>query len=206
MPIYLAIADQQPPYMLNFREDATAFRSFIAEHRQRVFNVVLKRVQHLQDAEDITQDVFVDVYHKSSAFRGEAAVSTWLYRIAMNKSIDHLRKKQRREKGAWIGFFKPGATGETVDTDFYHPGIAAENKEKSVVLFNAMRSLPEKQHTAWVLSEMENLSYKEITEVMNLSLSSVESLLFRARQNLKKTISGMYPGYSSGTGASKTDR
>src|ERR1051326_7093945 len=94
--------------MLNFREDANAFRSFIADHRQRVFNVVLKRVQHMQDAEDITQDVFVDVYHQSAAFRGEAAVSTWLYRIAMNKCIDHLRKKQRRAKSGFMGLFHTG--------------------------------------------------------------------------------------------------
>jgi len=57
-----------------------------------------------------------------------------------------------------------------------------------------MKKLPASQHKAWVLSELENLSYKEISEVMELSLSSVESLLFRARQNLKKLISGMYPG------------
>ena len=147
----------------------------------------------MQDAEDITQDVFVDVYHQSAAFRGEAAVSTWLYRIAMNKCIDHLRKKQRRAKSGFMGLFHTGIVDEKGEMDFYHPGVATENKEKAVILFKAMKTLPEKQHTAWVLSELENLSYKEISEIMNVSLSSVESLLFRARQNLRKTIAGMYP-------------
>jgi RNA polymerase sigma-70 factor, ECF subfamily len=167
--------------MLNFRDDAIAFREFITEHQSRVFNAVLNKVQHVQDAEDITQEVFLDVYRKPEAYRGEAAISTWLYRIAMNKCIDHLRKKQRRRPG-------PGS-GEKEPVDFIHPGIMTENREKARFLYKAMRQLPGKQQTAWVLSEMENLSYKEISDVMNVSISSVESLLFRARQNLKKILS-----------------
>jgi RNA polymerase sigma-70 factor (ECF subfamily) len=84
--------------MLNFREDATAFRAFIEAHQQRVYNLVLKMVQHVHDAEEITQDVFVDIYRKPDAYRGNAAISTWLYRIAMNKCIDHLRRQQRKKR------------------------------------------------------------------------------------------------------------
>jgi RNA polymerase sigma-70 factor (family 1) len=180
--------------MLNFREDETAFRAFVTEYRQQVFNVILNRVQHLQDAEDITQDVFTDVYHKSDAFRGEAAISTWLYRIAINKCIDHLRRKQRRANSGLFGLFNKDSSNEEAGTDFNHPGMAMENKEKGAILFKAIKKLPEKQYTAWILSEIQNLSYKEIAEIMKVSLSSVESLLFRARQNLRKIIAGMYPG------------
>jgi RNA polymerase sigma-70 factor (ECF subfamily) len=175
--------------MLNFQDDAAAFRAFIREHQDRVFNTVLKMVQQVSDAEEITQDVFVDVYRKSQVFQGQSAVSTWLYRVAMNKSIDHLRKKERKK---W--FLGSAKDDKDEPADFFHPGIAAENREKATILFKAMKKLPASQHKAWVLSELENLSYKEISEVMELSLSSVESLLFRARQNLKKLISGMYPG------------
>ena len=175
--------------MLNFRDDAAAFRAFIDEHKQKVFNMVLNRIQHWEDAEEITQDVFVDVYRNASSFRGKASVNTWLYRITMNKCIDHLRRKTVRKK--WK--FSSNAVHENEAIDFYHPGIASENKEKAVVLFKAMRQLPEKQYTAWVLSEIENLSYQEISEVMNTSLSSVESLLFRARQNLRKILSQFAP-------------
>lgn len=169
--------------MLNFHDDAAAFRAFIAEHQNRVFNVVLNKVQNVHDAEDITQDVFVDVYRKPGAFRGEAAISTWLYRIAMNKCIDHLRRKKYRQN--------PSVENEPAD--FVHPGIVSENREKAAFLYRAMKQLPDKQQTAWVLSEMENLSYKEISEIMNRSVSSVESLIFRARQNLKKILSELYP-------------
>lgn len=173
--------------MLHFGDEST-FRAFIKEHQDRVFNMVLKMVHHVSDAEEITQDVFVDVYRKPEAFRGESSVTTWLYRIAMNKSIDHLRRKK---KWSIFGFVKSEADEPQ---EFFHPGVQAENREKAVFLFKAMKKLPARQHEAWVLSEMENLSYKEISEVMNISLSSVESLIFRAKQNLRKILSGMYPG------------
>jgi len=173
--------------MLHF-QDENSFRAFIKEHQDRVFNVVLKMVQQLTDAEEITQDVFIDVFRNPGTFRGQSSVTTWLYRIAMNKSIDHLRKRKK-----WSLF---GSSKHDVHEpqDFFHPGLQAENKEKAAALFKAMKKLPGKQHEAWVLSEMENLSYKEISEVMDVSLSSVESLIFRARQNLKKILSAMYPG------------
>lgn len=181
--------------MLNFENDAASFRAFIDMHRNRVYNAVLNRVQDANDAEEITQDVFIDVFRHPGAFRGEAAVSTWLYRIAMNKCVDHLRKKKRRNQWYISGWFKTAGKEEhPAAGDFFHPGIAAENREKGAILFKAMQQLPEKQHTAWVLHEMDNRSYKEISDIMQLSVSSVESLLFRARQHLKKTLSGMYPG------------
>jgi len=178
--------------MLNFRNDAAAFRAFINEHQTRVFNIILNRVQQVQDAEEITQDVFVDVYRKSELFRGDASVNTWLYRIAMNKCIDRLRKRGRRNSWNIPGFLTSMYKEKNEPQDFYHPGIAAENREKAAILFRAMKQLPEKQHTAWTLSELENLSYKEISEIMELSISSVESLLFRARQKLKKILSAIY--------------
>ena len=171
--------------MLNFRDDASTFNAFIKEHQDKVFNLVLKMVQDISDAEEITQDVFVDVYRKPDAFRGESSITTWLFRIAMNKSIDHLRKKNRRN--LFISYKVQDEPG-----DFLHPGVKAEDREKAMILFKAMKRLPENQHLAWVLSEMENMSYKEISEIMKLSQSAVESVLFRARQNLRKILSAIY--------------
>lgn len=178
--------------MLNFRNDPSAYRAFITEHQERVFNLVLNKVQDQEDAEEITQDVFIAVFHKPEAFRGDSAVSTWLYRIALNKCIDHLRKRQGRGRHLLRPIRNDQESSEPKDLN--HPGVLSENREKTVFLFRAMKQLPEKQHTAWVLNEMENMSYREISDVMNVSVASVESLLFRARQNLKKILSGMYPG------------
>jgi RNA polymerase sigma factor (sigma-70 family) len=180
--------------MLNFRNDPAAFKAFIKEHQERVYNIILNRVQNAEDAEEITQDVFIAVFNKPEAFRGESTISTWLYRIAINKCIDHLRKKQSRKRWSFTGLFSSATDEGNEPKEFNHPGVVSENKEKAVILFKAMKQLSANQHTAWVLSEMENMSYKEIGEVMNVSVSSVESLLFRARQNLKKILSGMYSG------------
>lgn len=176
--------------MLDFRDDDQAFKQFVHEYQDKVFHVVVNMVQHAEDAEEITQDVFVDVFRKPDAFRGEAQVSTWLYRIAVNKSIDHLRKKERQ--GRWLGIW-PAKDSGSGTPDFVHPGIITENREKAAYLYRAMKKLPHNQQAAWVLSEMEQLAYKDISEVMNVSVSSVESLIFRARQNLKKILSGMFP-------------
>ena len=177
--------------MLNFRDDPTAFRAFIKEHQDRVYNLVLNKVQQPEDAEEITQDVFIAVFRKPEAFRGDAAVTTWLYRIALNKCIDHLRSRQSRNKWTLRQLFS-AQPPEAEPKELSHPGILMENREKAGILFTAMKQLPERQHTAWVLSEMENISYKEISEIMNVSVSSVESLLVRARQNLKKILSTLH--------------
>jgi RNA polymerase sigma-70 factor (ECF subfamily) len=176
--------------MLNFQEDAQAFRSFVTEHERRVFNIVLNRVMHVPDAEEITQDVFVDVFRNPNQFRGEASVATWLYRIAMNKCVDHFRKNKRKK--SWNRNMAGSSLDANEIKDDFHPGIAAENKEKAKILSRAIRSLPEKQQSAWIMHEMENQSYQEIADVLQLSHSSVESLLFRARQNLRKNLMHIY--------------
>src|SRR5215204_4953954 len=120
--------------MLQFRNDPTAFKAFINEHQNRVFSLVLNKVQHIQDAEEITQDVFIAVFTKPEAFRGDSAVSTWLYRIAINKCIDHIRRKQRHRKWGFTGLFsKQEETAEP--EEFSHPGIMMENQEKATILF-----------------------------------------------------------------------
>ena len=113
----------------------------------------------------------------------------------MNKCIDHLRRQQRKKRHFLSAFFAPGITNASEEPSHaIHPGMVTEQKEKLAILYKALNQLPANQHTAWVLGEMENLSYKDISEVMQLSVSSVESLLFRARKNVKKILSGMYPG------------
>lgn len=178
--------------MLHLLHDPTAFRAFVLEHQDRVYNLVLNRVQHPEDAEEITQDVFVAVYRNPGSFRGESSVSTWLYRIAVNKCIDYLRARRARVRGLIGRWF--GDWPEEKDlADFNHPGILSENRENARFLFRALRSLPENQYTAWSLCELDGLSYHQAAEVMKVSLPAVESLIYRARKNLRRILAGMYP-------------
>lgn len=176
------------------RGDSKALEHLFNYFRDKVFNTAISYVQNRQDAEEITQDVFVEVFNSAGKFKGDSGLSTWIYRITVNKSLDFIRYTKRKKRFAAITSIFSSETGEQkIDTpDFIHPGIETELKERSKYLFKAIDKLPENQKTAFILSKIENLSYGEISEVMKTSVSSVESLLFRAKQNLKKYLSSYF--------------
>lgn len=163
-------------------------------YNKRVYNTVLGYVQNIEDAEEITQDVFLEVYRSSENFKGDSSLSTWMYRIAINKCLDFIKFKNRKKRFAFISQLFDAHSGELLHdkADFFHPGVRMENKEKSAILFKAIHNLPPNQKTAFILSQLEGLSYAEISEVMQNSLASVESLLFRAKQNLRKQLDKWY--------------
>lgn len=153
-------------------------------HNRKVYNLVLQYVQNEEDAQEITQDVFVTIHEKLDRFRGEARLETWIYRIAINKSLDFLKKKNRRRR--WATILPFGNPDEAVHFD--HPGVQLEDKEALEKLFAAINRLPGQQKTALILSKIEHLSHAEIGEIMGLGTKAVESLLSRAKENLRKKI------------------
>ncbi|MBX9784819.1 MAG: RNA polymerase sigma factor [Chitinophagaceae bacterium] len=178
----------------DFNNNQPVFAEFIKQHQPLVFNTALGIVQNHEDAEEIAQDVFIEVYRQYKNFKGDSTVSTWLYRITANKCIDLMRKKKSKKRFAFItSLFSPVSNEPVTDAaHFVHPGVQAENKEKAAYLFKAIEQLPENQKTAYVLCEIEMLRYKEIAEVMQVSVASVEALIFRARQNLRKILEKSY--------------
>lgn len=164
------------------------------QYNKRVYNTVLSYVQNIEDAEEITQDVFLEVYRSSENFKGDSSLSTWMYRIAINKCLDFIKYKNRKKRFAFISQLFDTQSGELLHdkADFFHPGVRMENKEKSVYIFKAIQKLPQNQKTAFILSKLEGLSYSEISEVMQNSIPSVESLLFRAKLNLRNFLDKMY--------------
>ena len=179
--------------MLSFTANEKSFRDFIQEHQQRVYNTALNILQNEQDAEEIAQDVFIEAYNKAHTFKGESQVSTWLYRITINKSIDLIRSKKRKKRFAFITeLFHESGEPISDASDFVHPGVVAEKKEKAAILYRAINQLPETQKIAFLLSETDGLSYGEISEIVGTSVSSIESLLFRARKNLRKILADYY--------------
>ena len=116
-----------------------------------------------------------------------------IYRITVTRSLDHLRKQKRQKRWGIVKRIFGAEEEQKIKTHtFEHPGILLENKEKAVLLFKAIASLPEKQKTAFTLYNIEGLNYKEIAEIMDLSLSAVESLIHRAKQGLKKDLAKYY--------------
>ncbi len=164
-----------------------AFKHLFEAHQDRIYNTILYMVQSATEAEDLTQEVFVDVFLSIENFKAHSKLSTWIYRIAINKALNHQRfKKAKKRLGAVLSIFNLSPVDDA--PDFVHPGILLENKELSETLYKAIDALPEKQKTAFVLRQLEDLSYAEIADVMQTTTPSVESLLFRAKQNLQKIL------------------
>ncbi len=174
--------------------DQTAYKLLVEKYGQKVFNTVLGFLQNNEDAEEITQDVFTEVFRSISLFKGNSLLSTWIYRITVTKSLDFLRKKNRKKRFAVFQnvFFNEEAQSSFEPVNFYHPGVQLQNKEQSGILFSAIDKLPENQKTAFILHKLDDLSYAEIAEIMNVSVPSVESLMFRAKQKLQILLRDYY--------------
>jgi len=174
-------------------KDREAFRTIVETWQDMVYNTALGLLQNAEDAEDTAQEVFMQVYESINSFKGESKFSTWLYRITVSKSLDHIRKKKRKKRFAFIQSLYGKNDELTIDPpDFFHPGVSLENKENAAVLFKAIEKLPEKQKTAFVLNKIEGVSYREIGEIMKLSDSAVDALLQRAKKTLQLNLKDYY--------------
>jgi RNA polymerase sigma factor (sigma-70 family) len=165
------------------------FEAFYTAFKDLVFNLSLNYVQNREDAEEITQDVFISAFEKFSEFRQESKLSTWLYRITINRCIDFERAKKRQKRFAFISSLFGINNALIIDPpSFDHPGVQLEDKEAMKKIFEAINGLPENQKTALILLKIEEKSQAETAEIMQISIKAVESLLQRAKNNLSKKI------------------
>ncbi|WP_147676038.1 RNA polymerase sigma factor [Algibacter pacificus] len=184
----------------DFINDLIAGKSFaygklIDLFQQKVFATCISFVPNKEDAEDIAQDVFVEVFNSIKKFKGNSKLSTWIYRITTNKCLEFIRKKNTKKRFAFLQSIM--GNDIPVDktkyfTEMNHPGVLLENKEKSETLFKAINQLPDAQRVVFTLSKVDGMSYQEICEVTEKSLSSVESLMFRAKKNLQDILGDFY--------------
>lgn len=170
-----------------------AFKQLVNVYQERVINTCLGFVPNIHDAEDICQEAFIEIYRSVHKFRGDSKLSTWIYRVAVTKSLDHLKAKKRKKRMTFLQSLV-GADNEAIDVkdEFNHPGVALENKERTKVLFKAISQLPKNQRIAYTLNKIEGMPYKNVADVLQISLSSVESLMFRAKKNLQKNLRAYY--------------
>jgi RNA polymerase sigma factor (sigma-70 family) len=169
--------------------DETAFKYLVDTYQDLVYNTAIGIVQNAEDAEDVSQEVFIQVYRSIHSFKGESKLSTWLYRITTTRSLDHLRSKKSKKRFGFLQrLFGEGNEPLMELPDFHHPGVALDKKENAARLFKAISQLPDNQKTAFTLHKLEDLSYQEVSDVMKTSVSAVESLMHRAKQNLRKIL------------------
>jgi RNA polymerase sigma-70 factor, ECF subfamily len=153
----------------------STFRTLVIKHKEKVRNLVFITLGDAEFVDDISQDVFISVYHKLREFRFESKFTTWLYRITVNKCRDYLRKKRVRS------IFVP--IKET-DTD-YGTGPFSENVDIPQLVRSAIDRLPEKLKIPLVMRDIDGLSYKEIADKLGTEVGTIKSRIFRARENLK---------------------
>ena len=174
-------------------KDQKAFKLLLDKYQVMVINICMGYLHNKDEAKDLAQEVFIQAYLSIDKFRGDSSLSTWLYRISTNKALNYLRSNDKRKNERSINAIQTDnayfdvAAGPEVNSDYLM--IETERKRN---LDLAIDALPDNQKTAFVLSKYEDLSYKEIADVMELSVSSVESLLFRARKALQKKLIECY--------------
>ncbi|MDR2892527.1 MAG: RNA polymerase sigma factor [Deltaproteobacteria bacterium] len=168
--------------------DKRAFSSLMARHRNTVYGIAYRFFKTPQEAEDVFQEVFLRVWRSAGKYQPTAQFSTWLYTVTANQCKSELASLWRR-KVRLIGSFWAGDAGERIaPTTPSSEETAAQNQQAEQVR-SSIGTLPAKQRLALILSRFEGLSYEEIAAVMDCSIPTVESLLFRAKNGLKKYLS-----------------
>ncbi|MCI2227827.1 RNA polymerase sigma factor [Polaribacter sp. MSW13] len=173
----------------------SAFSQLLDDYQQKVFATCISFIPNKEDAEDVAQEVFLEVFKSIHKFKGDAKLSTWIYKIATNKCLEFIRKKNTKKRFA----FMQTILGNEIPfdktnyfTEVNHPGILLENKEKSAIIFKAINTLPESQRVIFTLAKIDGKSYQEIVEITGKSLSSVESIMFRAKKKLQEKLENFY--------------
>ena len=157
-----------------------------------MYHVCLSFLPSKDDAEDLVQEVFIEVFRSIHSFRGESALSTWMHRIAVSKALEVLRYRKRQKREA---FFKGLLGLDTIKEEtkeWNHPGILMEDQERGRILYAAIDKLPDNQKIAFSLRQIQGMSQKETAEVMGVSEKAVESYQIRAKQNLRSALGAYY--------------
>lgn len=160
--------------------DQPAFEQLVLRHQGKVFSLVYRFTRNRQDAEELAQEVFLKIWKYARAFKGRSAFSTWLYRLAVNTCLNYRQKKK-------IGTEPLPLRGDFA-AETNPAGAEIITRERENLLNKALNALPVRQKMALILANFEGKSYEEIAAIMEVSLSAVETLLFRARRNLAEIL------------------
>lgn len=169
-----------------------AFRSLIEKYKKLVYTTVFRIVNNQHDAEDVFQEVFLQIFKSCQHVRNEEDLTMWIYKIAYNKSISFVRKKNPAKAANRQEQDSPEQTLDNNCIDNETPARKLEQQEAVSHLFKLIDELPESQKTVLLMHKFEGFSQKEICEKLKLSSTSVESLMYRAKKNLKNRLTDYF--------------
>jgi RNA polymerase sigma-70 factor, ECF subfamily len=159
--------------------DVPAFEELYRQHSTRLFNLAWRMCGTRADAEDLLQEIFLLAYRKLPEFRGESAVGTWLYRLAMNRCLDHLKSRQARANGATTTLDEEAMPG---------PRRIPDNGLKRLDLERAIARLPDGARAAFVLHDVEGFQHHEIAAILGISEGTSKSQVHKARLKLRALL------------------
>ncbi|ALD22738.1 RNA polymerase subunit sigma-70 [Hymenobacter sp. DG25A] len=171
------------------RGSEAAFRTLVERYQNRIYRTALALLRSPEEAEDVAQEVFVEVHQTIARFRGEAALSTWLYRLATSRALKNRQRARAQKRFAYFTSllgFDNHVLYEPPDNE--HPQAQLEGRQQVELLLAHIARLPDQQQVAFTLRHEQELSYEEIAAVLNTTVPAVESLLFRARKTLRNHL------------------
>ena len=162
-----------------------AFFFLLASYQDKILNICFRFLLHQHDAEDVAQDVFVEVFNSIAKFKSESKLSTWIFRIAVTKSLDELKKRKRKKRITSFGRLLGLEQIAEIVAGIERPDKTLIENERYGIVLSALNELPESQRIALTLSKIDGYTSAEIAEIMATSITAVESLIYRARKQLK---------------------
>ena len=165
--------------------DESAFKMLVENYQDKVYSVVLNILHNPSEAEDAAQETFIQVYESIPGFREESSLSTWIYKIAVRKSLVKLRSQRIRQRVQSIIPWWMPTEERSFEAILLNPGLKSEDKEQAKEIFKAIADLPNNQRVAFTLIRVQGMKHEEVSEIMQLSKKAIESLLSRAKENLK---------------------
>lgn len=166
--------------------DAHAFQDLYDRHKRRVYSLCLRMTANTAEAEDLTQEAFLQLYRKIGTFRGESAFSTWLHRLSVNVVLMHLRKKNLPVVS--LEETTQGGEDDTPKKDFGTEDLALAGSIDRLQLQRAVDDLPPGYRTIFVLHDIEGYEHNEIANIVGCSIGNSKSQLHKARMKLRDLL------------------
>jgi RNA polymerase sigma-70 factor, ECF subfamily len=165
------------------KKDNHAFKMLVERYQHMVVNLAFKFTQNKQDSEDLAQEVFFTVWKEAKTYRGQAQISTWIYRITTNKALNFLRKHKKEKLSV-----SDESLGQISAKESSVPDRVLEAVESKKILYDALEQLPEKLRIPFMFNKLDGLSYKDIANQMGLSVSNIETRIHRAKKQLQNIL------------------
>lgn len=176
--------------------DIRAFELLVNDFKERVINICYSYTNNLTDAEDVSQEVFIELYKSLKGFKGDSTLSTWVFKIASSKSLDHIRKHKRIKRGAGLtSYIEDFKNKDWSDGNGGEPDNALIQKQRKEWLYYGLSKLPKRQKEAFVLTQIEGMDQQAVSQIMDATVKSVEALVMRGRKTLKSILAKQIKEY-----------